>query len=95
MSETTYLYNMPNKQEQTKMRNSIKIFDNEKQKPNFSNIEFGSMFRYPKGNGDNVYMKCRMIGREFAAILLTTGEIYQEFDPDKEIEPVTMIQISR
>lgn len=78
------------------MRNTIKILDKDAQKPNFSNIEIGSMFRFPKGAGDNVYMKVSENGsfNLAVAVLLSTG-FYYSFDTSKEIEPVNMVQISR
>lgn len=80
------------------MRNTIKVLDKDKQQPKFLNIELGSMFRYPKSNDNIVYMKGlhfnNAVSSQFVAVHLTTGEIYN-FDVETEIEPVTMVQISR
>lgn len=84
------------KTKEQKMRNIIKILDKDVQKPNISNIEVGSMFRYPKSNDGYVYMKItpQFFG-DISVVLLSTGAFYSDFDRIKEVEVVTTIQISR
>lgn len=73
------------------MRNVIRILDADKVKPTVASLETGDMFRYPtNSNPQNVYMKLPL-----SVILLATGQAYSDFDPTREVETISSIQITR
>ncbi|SRR6266403_1065821 len=82
-----------------KMRNKITILDPSYPKLTFDDLEQGEMFRYPKSsNGDDaVYMKVNpsLTTSSTAAVYLVTGQLYITFDRTKEVQRVSLIQLSR
>ena len=81
------------------MRNKITILDPSYPKLTFDDLEQGEMFRYPKsGNEDGaVYMKVNpsLTSTDAACVYLISGQVYTSFDRTKEIQRVSLIQLSR
>lgn len=80
------------------MWNIIKIVDRAIPKITVDSLDFGQMFRYPKGTDpSNIYMKVRdnIGGRNDGVVLLSTGIIYRDFNPAMDIEVIDSISISR
>lgn len=76
------------------MRNTITIFDGDKPRPRFRDLEAGQMFRYPNADPHNVYMKVSNSISNLEGVLLATGSGFS-IGGDKEVEVVTAIRITR
>lgn len=85
---------MINRMEQTmSRRNDIQVLDPQFSPPRFGDLEVGEMFSYDYARTEgNVYMK---VNDEPTSVLLTTGQMFKDFNTDRPITRIKALKISR